>query len=386
MRLLLVSHVPLLAELGAAQVTLNLAEALRRRGHTVEAWSPGPLDGARWWELWRCQRRAIEEHLERAGPFDVVDLPAVSISRRIAASARTVARSLQPDLRYRWSTLRSEALRWPPSPRFPFHVAYDLTFAGATIGGWHRADRVLALGVLEERWLRRRFPWLAAKIRTYGCAPSGLRRQELSAVRRGRTPPAGAGLRFLWIGRWTAHKGTRRLVRYIARRSKTYPDDRFTIAGTGDEAANGLPAELLEDGTVRWVPRFDRTRLADLLAEHDVGLFTSRVEGWGLTLNEMIESGMPVYATPAGAAVDLADWTRRCLFPFPPPDTLSSRTLPAGGDLTAYLQRFTWAGIAERYEADVLDGPGPERPGPPERLDAAGQSERSGRSRRGEAS
>jgi len=135
MRLLLVSHVPLLAELGAAQVTLNLAEALRRRGHTVEAWSPGPLDGARWWELWRCQRRAIEEHLERAGPFDVVDLPAVSISRRIAASARTVARSLQPDLRYRWSTLRSEALRWPPSPRFPFHVAYDLTFAGATIGG-----------------------------------------------------------------------------------------------------------------------------------------------------------------------------------------------------------------------------------------------------------
>ncbi len=377
MRLLLVSHVPLLAELGAAQVTLNLAEALRRRGHTVEAWSPGSLDGARWWELWQRQRRAIEGHLERAGPFDVVDLPAVSISRRVASAARTVARSLQPDLRYRWSTLRSEALRWPPSARFPFHVTYDLTFVGATIGGWQRADRVLALGVLEERWLRRRFPWLAAKIRTYGCAPSGLRQQELATVRHGRTPPVGAGLRFLWIGRWTAHKGTRRLVRYIVRRSKTHPDDRFTIAGSGDEAARGLPADLLERGTIRWVPHFDRARLAHLLAEHDVGLFTSRVEGWGLTLNEMIESGMPVYATPAGAAVDLAGWTRGCLFPFPPPNTLSPRTLPAAGDLTAYLQRFTWDRIAERYESDVLDGPEPKRP------EASGPPERSGR---GEAS
>jgi len=366
MRLLLVSHAPLSSELGAAQVTINLAEALRRRGHEVEAWSPAPLEGARWWELWRRQRRAIEQHLERAGPFDVVDLPAVSISRRVAAAAWTVARSLQPDLRYRWSILRSEALRWPPSPRFPFHAAYDLTFVGATIRGWQRADRVLALGVLEQRWLLRRFPWLAGKIRTYGCAPSAIRQRELAAVRKSRTTPAGPSLRFLWIGRWTAHKGIRRLVRFIARRAKTHPHDRFTVAGTGDEAVRDLPADLLDRGTIRWIPRFPRTRLAEMLAEHDAGLFTSRVEGWGLTLNEMVESGIPVYATRAGAAEDLAAWTRNCLFPFPPPDDLSSRTLPSTGDLEAYLEHLTWDRIAERYEADALDGLRSDRPDRPE--------------------
>lgn len=42
-RILIVTDVPLSAELGAGQMTLNLAEALRSLGHDVTLWSPHPV-------------------------------------------------------------------------------------------------------------------------------------------------------------------------------------------------------------------------------------------------------------------------------------------------------------------------------------------------------
>lgn len=38
---------------------------------------------------------------------------------------------------------------------------------------------------------------------------------------------------------------------------------------------------------------------------YDAGLFTSEAEGWGLSLNEMLESDMPVFATEVGGVRDL---------------------------------------------------------------------------------
>lgn len=85
MRLLVVSHPPLSPEYGAAQTTLHLTAALRRRGHDAVAWSPEPLPPqAHWWNRWRWQRRRLEEHLAATAPFDAIDLPAVSRPRWVA--------------------------------------------------------------------------------------------------------------------------------------------------------------------------------------------------------------------------------------------------------------------------------------------------------------
>ena len=352
MRVLLVSHPPLALESGAAQVALALAEALRARGHDAVAWSPEPLAGVRWWDRWVRQRRAIERFAAEAGPFDAVDLPAISVGPRLARAAgtgRIVARSTQPEILYLAADLRAQLRR--PTWRTPFHTAYDGVASGAILRGWSRAWLLLCQGSLERDWMRRRFPHWSSRLRVYVVAPPPAEREALAAVRRSRVPRTLPGTRFLWVGRWTPHKGTARLVHFLSARAATHPDDRCTIAGCGEEAAHDLPAELLRDARVRLVPAFRRAELPALLAEHDAGLFTSTAEGWGLSLNEMLEAGLTVYATPAGGVADLAPYWGDRLRPFPPP----ARPAPPGPepDLAPYFERFSWPSIARRYEEDL---------------------------------
>lgn len=358
MRILLVSHPPLSPESGAAQLALNLEGALRSRGHDAVAWSPEPLDGARWWDRWLLQRRAIETYVAESGPFDVIDLPAVSVSRQLARAAVIVARSTQPELLYLTHELADQLRRRPPSPRFPFHAAASAVLAGAVVRGWRRSRWILCLGSLELDWMRRRFPALRPRLRRYLISPPSEDRAALAEVRRRREtspqPPGVAenGTRFLWIGRWTAHKGTGRLARFLHARAASHPRDRFTIAGCGSDAACDLAPELVAGGRVRIVPSFRREELPALLAAHDAGLFTSVAEGWGISLNEMLEAGLTVYATPAGGVVDLAPYWGDRLRPFPPP----ARPLPPGPepDPEGYRAELSWPTIARRYEEEVL--------------------------------
>jgi glycosyltransferase involved in cell wall biosynthesis len=115
----------------------------------------------------------------------------------------------------------------------------------------------------------------------------------------------------------------------------------------------------MRGGRVRLVSSFSRAELPDLLAAHDAGLFTSSVEGWGLSLNEMLESGLPVYATAAGAVDDLRPYFPVSLRPFPPPEL---PPLPGEGleDLAAngYYERFNWDRIGRDYERQALRAAG----------------------------
>lgn len=358
MRILLVSHPPLTAELGAAQVALNLAGALRDRGHDAVAWSPAPLPpDTRWWNLWLREIRAMEEHAERNGPFDVIDTPAVSASARLAAlTKRLVVRSTQPELRYLASDVKGDlTYRIIPSPRALANAAMGLARARAIVGGWKRAHRILCQGSHELDWMRRRYPRWAGKMALWVPAPTRAEQEALAKVRRmrrQRTPRTEEGTRFLWLGRWAAHKGTRTLLRFIAARAASHPRDRFTLAGCGEAPRRDLPSAWIESGLVRLIPSYGRAELPGILAEHDAGLFTSTVEGWGLSLNEMLESGLTVYATPAGGVADLKPYWGARLRPFPPPD-IPEPDAPEP-DLTGYFERFSWPEIARRYEEDVL--------------------------------
>lgn len=352
MRILIVSHPALSLESGAAQVAMNLAAALRDRGHEATAWSPEPLPRTRFWDRWLQQRRLLEEHLQ-SRRFDVIDAPAVSISPRVAKAAPlVVARSVQPELLYQRVERRERRLV-PRSPlRKTAEEAVGRAVSRAVVAGWRRAGVVLCLGSLEARWMRERFPWTAPKLAVYALAPASADQEALAAVRAARRPWAG-GTRFLWVGRWVPQKGTRFLVQFLTHWSTFHRNDTFTLAGCGDEALRDCPKGLVFSGRVQAVPSFSRRDLPKLLAEHDAGLFTSEVEGWGLSLNEMLEAGLPVYATEAGGVEDLKPFFPLDLRPFPPPFGPVS---PAGDDpaATGYYERFTWARIAERYEADVL--------------------------------
>lgn len=355
MRLLVVSHPPLSPEYGAAQTTLNLTAALRGRGHDAVAWSPEPLPPqARWWNRWRWQRRQLEAYLAIAPRFDAIDLPAVSISRRVAAAAPTVARSVQPDLRY-FARAFAERLRRLPrgASRASAYTLADLAVCGAVLSGWRRARVILCLGSQELGWMSARLPWSRSKLARYVNALGPADQAALAAVRADRLAPSGRGIRFLWIGRWVPQKGTRRLVAWIVERAALAPHDTLTVAGCGPDATRDLPGELLANGRIRVIESFGRDELPSLLADHDAGVFTSVVEGWGLSLNEMLESGLPVFATAVGGVPDLAPFFPASLRPFPPPLELESQS-PEDLARSGYLDHFTWDRVAAAYEREVL--------------------------------
>lgn len=223
-------------------------------------------------------------------------------------------------------------------------------FEWALAAGWGRANLGLCLGSLELAWMRQRFPHLGGRLYSYDTAPSPTERARLREVARGRRQRTRGPIRWLWIGRWVPHKGIQRLAAIVRQRLAS-SDDRFTIAGCGVPPFQGIEEEWLRAGRVQVVPSFSRSELPSILEGSDAGLFTSDVEGWGLSVQEMLESGMPVFATARGCVPDLAMHVVEGLGTLPLPEDL----LPlAKVDLAAsYWERFDWAVIAQAYEARV---------------------------------
>jgi glycosyltransferase involved in cell wall biosynthesis len=346
---------PISAELGAAQIALNLSRALRALGTEVVVWTPHPIPPeVRWWRRMAWVRRKIAEYAKQDGKFDVVDVPPVAVTRLLARQCTVVARSVQPDLLYLWTELRYAGRIRPHSVAVWIASAMLNTYLAALVlVGWSRARHILCLGMLDFGRMRRWFPWWRAKMGMYINAIGDEERRALADIKRNRRTPPGPGTRFLWLGRWVAHKGTDLLLEFMEARLKERTDDTITIAGCGPGAEPQIPVEPLNSGRVRIVPSYNRTDLFELLATHDAGLFTSRTEGWGLTLHEMLESGMPVYATRAGAVYDLQHEFRGQLRSFPP--SLSQIEVTSSADIpdSGYFERFSWTAIGSRYIEQV---------------------------------
>jgi glycosyltransferase involved in cell wall biosynthesis len=354
LRILIITHSSLSAEFGAGQVATNLGEALKDIGHDVTLWSPQPLPlKTKWWQSLQEMRSKVNAFLNSQEAFDVIDCPATLITRRMCQSAIVVARSTQPELLYlaldfgmptRWS--------FDQLLRLPFHYLHTLFHIFLVLQGWQKANFILCLGRLESDWMNKWFPFWRNKIRLYVNAPSKSDQSALAEVRNQRHARLPNRRHFLWIGRWTEHKGTNVLVDFISEWSKQQPQDVFTIAGCGSNAEKDCPQVLLQKGTLKIIPSFKREELIPLLAAHDIGLFTSKVEGWGLSLNEMLESGMPVFATPAGAVADLQPFFRTLRL-FPPAISFLS-TLQQIEMREDYYQTFNWQHIAQEYLQSII--------------------------------
>ena len=336
---------------GAAQIALHLRRALVELGHSVDLHTP-EASGS-WWQREATMRAALAGHLRVRADYDLVDAPSWMIP---STARRSVARSVQPDLDYLEFERSRERGAGVPLIRRWAHRWHSATVARAVRRGWRRADRILCLGAREAQRMSAEHPALRPKLRTYRVAPGpeerrGLR--EVLAIRRAPVPIDEA--RFLWIGRWSAHKGLDALREFALGFLGSNPNARLTIAGTGTDEARWRGFDARATARVRVVPTFERSELPALLAEHDAGLFTSSVEGWGLGLQEMLESGLPVFAVRAGAFEDLAPWFPGQLRDFPP----SSESALAGPEpearFSSYARAFDWQEIAREYLSSAFD-------------------------------
>ncbi|MBD2503657.1 glycosyltransferase family 4 protein [Anabaena azotica] len=354
LRILIATHSPLAAEFGAGQVAINLATALREQGHHVTLWSPHSLPSftspKRYIQRIQLVRYHLDEFIKTQEPFDVIDSFTVFITEQVAKSALVVARSVQPEILYIPSKLNySQKSSFKKILLLPFRYLLEIPYIFFLLQGWSRANYILCLGSRELEWMKKWFPWWRSKLISYINALSTTDQAELTKIRLHRQKHQGKGIRFLWIGRWISHKGTSKLVDFIVKRAASHPEDIFTIAGCGYDVSKHFPAELTESGKLNIISSFARSQLYFLLANHDVGLFTSNVEGWGLVLNEMLESGMPVFATSAGAVPDLKPLFKDSLQSFPPTLELTLDTIPLSEFKDEYYQIYSWQSVAKSY-------------------------------------
>lgn len=357
-RILIVTHAQLTPEFGAGQMAINLAEALHRQGNQVTLWSPPSLPKqTKWWQSTQVIRQKLDDFLENQASYDVLDSPAALITPKAKQLASVVvARSVQPDILYIFQSFRDRADKlWTEAFKLLFYYLYLCFQALLVLQGWRRSKYILCLGSLELQWMKKWFPWWTHKLLYYVNALSELDQSNLSKISLKRNVLTTKGIRFLWIGRWAYHKGTNTLIKYIIKRAASNPEDTFTIAGCGPQAENQLPARLVQNGTIKIIPYFDRSQIFSLLESHDIGLFTSKVEGWGLVLNEMLEAGMPIFATQAGGVVDLEPYVRKGLNTFPPSQDIKNSSLEYAVFLeNSYFEKFTWDKIAKKYREKII--------------------------------
>lgn len=346
-RILIASPEPFTTTAGTGQTAQELAAALKRIGHEVTTWSPEtppPSIRSIRHTAWRI---AQLQDFARSVSFDWIDVPPLFAAGLNPTSAPLVARSTQPDWLYFLANFR-DRLRHP-SPRQVLDIAIDFRAQLQARRGLEVASAILCLGSIERAWLRKARPGLDRKAGTYYIAPPHAERNRPRPV-RSRSANAGHGHRFLWMGRWHPHKGTARLLAWARWRLTRHPCDRLTLAGTGrmlgPRELDGLPTDR-----VLVIPSFDRKQLEGLLVDHDAGLFTSRVEGWGLSLNEMLEGGLVTFATDAGGVPDLAPYFPNQLRRFPPPERIE---LGPPDPLAPYREFFDWDHLAGIYVEAIL--------------------------------
>lgn len=114
-------------------------------------------------------------------------------------------------------------------------------------------------------------------------------------------------IKFFFAGKLIQRKGVDNLIRAFLKVLETASDASLTIIGDGPDrpVLERLAGEHLTS-RIRFEGHQDWSSLPKWYAQHDVFVFPSRHDGWGLPVYEAMAAGMPVIATEAiGAALDL---------------------------------------------------------------------------------
>ena len=141
--------------------------------------------------------------------------------------------------------------------------------------------------------------------------------------------------KLLWWGSWIERKGIYTLPRAFELAVREIPNLSLTIGGSGtppQEVLSYFPPELRPQITV--LPFVSEDEHKKILAEHDVFIFPSLSEGFGLALLEAMATGMPCITTLTG----MYDWLehgKNCyIVPMSAPTAISAAIKRLNDDFT----------------------------------------------------
>ncbi len=115
------------------------------------------------------------------------------------------------------------------------------------------------------------------------------------------------GLDFIWVGRLVKLKHCDDAIRVIAELNKMGYPARMKIIGTGDEEENlkKLCSDLNMDDRITFLGSCNIDKTREYMDDANIFMFTSDFgEGWGVTLNECMNSGVACVASHAAGATN----------------------------------------------------------------------------------
>jgi glycosyltransferase involved in cell wall biosynthesis len=170
--------------------------------------------------------------------------------------------------------------------------------------------------------------------------------------------PRGSGA--LFCGSWDLTKGITYLAAAFNRLAQEARPVPLTILGPG-VAADVVMAAFTEAARshVTVIERVGEEQVIDEYRRHDLLVFPSTYEGFGLVVLEAMSQGLPVVAAPAGCAPDLVrDGETGSIVPFRDPQALASAVAHLmsslaerarlGANCAARVAAMSWKKTAER--------------------------------------
>jgi glycosyltransferase involved in cell wall biosynthesis len=312
--ILLVGDYPADPTLGSSKVFYKLQEEFTALGHRCDIVFGDEIGGPRSRQIRQAVSpwyagRAIARRQARTR-YDVIDAASAEGLWIDRSSAAYVCRSNGLEhLNYR--RMLDDARAGLTSKPWTRRVWYPLSRLTQVERAARKADRLLLLTAqdyeyaLSERWK----PAERIEIVAHGVSSRYLHDRPPDA------PSRGDGL--LFCGSWDHMKGIAYLTAAVERLHANGCRMPLTILGPGVPESivmTAFPPAVRP--SVRVVPRVSEDDVIRMYRSHDLLLWTSTYEGFGLVLLEAMSQALPVVATPVGCAATLVrDGTNGAIVP-----------------------------------------------------------------------
>jgi glycosyltransferase involved in cell wall biosynthesis len=362
--ILFVGDYPPDVTLGSPKVFYKLQAEFQALGHRCDILFAPEIGGPSFRQIrqliapWRAGN-AIVRRLERGG-YDVVDaasaeglffgiLKKFAIYRQVAYICRSNGLE-QLNYRRMLDDAR-EGLSRKPWIRRLWYPASRLSQVAA---GAHLSDRLVLLNDRDREYALSHGWQQPDRI---DVIPHGISDRFLDDD-PGGDAPRGEGL--LFCGSWDQVKGVHYLVQAFEQIVAASPQQRLTVLGPGVSAETVLstfPQPLRH--LVRVVDRAPEADVIRAFQTHDVLLWPSTYEGFGLVLIEAMSQRLPAVATPVGCASTIVrDGVNGLLVPTRDADALGAAALRLIDDASLRRQLgsaareavagMSWRACAER--------------------------------------
>src|SRR5690554_3694929 len=156
------------------------------------------------------------------------------------------------------------------------------------------ADRIMVASQFVAETLKE-YPGQLAPIEVipYGFPPVVSERKYLKNK-------VGQPLKILFVGKLTQQKGIADLFA-VAKKLRKH----IELTVVGHKATDKCPALEIELVKHRWIPSLPHHKILELMRDHDILVFPSLFDGFGLVITEAMSQGTPVVTTNRTAGPDL---------------------------------------------------------------------------------